>query len=378
MTAERSRRRGWIAVASCLGGLVALVVVVGLLLGFGGGARAPNLGRFAGYLWSGRIAGIGASWDVPAIAARSSPGQASTWIGAQGSGSSARYPFIQVGVEERRTTDPTLGPRTFYDAFWSDTNHDFYPVTLFSVDAGDRITARLIRQQHRWLITIVDASSHTQRRLITRDQGEAKVNTAEWLQEDTATSPAGTKAFPYPATTPVRFSQLSVNSRAPRSADLYSEWMSLQTRDLAPTALSQDGFTIARATLSHAAARFIALASREDTAMTQFAQRSGTWTPATHQATVSAAVSRLVTTLKINRRALATSDWPPGARGPLNALAQLVAALITQANAMPPLPAAERDKRLAAFDRIGRRGADLAHKIRLALHAPGINPEPAA
>jgi hypothetical protein len=140
--------------AVAVGGLVALTTAVVIVPSHAAGARGrPALGTFAGYVSSRtRLRTVEGSWTVPRIAKTAHDGLASTWIGAQGPGASAKAPFIQIGTTDERHTDSRLGPRDSYEAFWSDIQRQFKPQGLFAVDPGDRVSASLVLCRGRWRV----------------------------------------------------------------------------------------------------------------------------------------------------------------------------------------------------------------------------------
>jgi len=142
----------------CLGVVAAAVAITLGAVGCGDGARRSDalasFGHMAGYVWSGNVRAVAASWSVPRMSG-SGNAHASTWIGAQAPGFSGRSPFIQVGTVEDRGSASTPA----YAAFWTDTTRGFHPQILFRVHPGDAVSTSLTQAAARWRVDIVDTTS---------------------------------------------------------------------------------------------------------------------------------------------------------------------------------------------------------------------------
>lgn len=300
----RSRGRPAVPlVAACL-----LLVLVALsACGRTSAASDPqaSLGPLAGYVWEGGVTSVSGSWTVPRIASSSPDGQGGTWIGAQAPGTRNRAPFVQIGVNEER--HPRVSDDYYY-AFWSDTRHHFYPVDLFDVQPGDRITAAmaLSKGRCRWTLSISDARARATRRFSTADEGAGRFNEGQWLQEHRTKGPS-----PYLTLADVRFSGLKVNGAPPRYADVYAQWMTLPAgRSLAPSPLAGDRFTLGPATLGEPARRYLRLAAAEDAATAQFAASLARFTAATPVAEIRSAGAKFSTALKRGIRLCRSGPGP--------------------------------------------------------------------
>ena len=219
--------------------------------GSGHGAAITSFGRMAGYVWSGEVTSVRAAWSVPRMTSGFGEAHASTWIGAQALGVPARSPFIQAGTTEDR------GPasRPVYAAFWTDTKRGYHPQVLFHVRPGDEVTTSLTLAAGRWQVVIADATSGRRAAFLTREEGKAAFNLAEWLQEDP--SETSGKATPYPALSEVRMSHLAANGAPPRYADMYAQWMSVGGASLAPTPVRDGAFSISRGMITPAGRRYL-------------------------------------------------------------------------------------------------------------------------
>ena len=133
-----------------------------------------GFGRMAGYVWSGRLSSVGASWSVPRMAPGFGEAHASTWIGAQATGVAKRAPFIQVGTTEDRGPDS----RPVYAAFWTDTRRGYHPQILFHLHPGDVVSCGLTMVAGRWSVLILDRTSGQKALFQTREEGDAGRSTS--------------------------------------------------------------------------------------------------------------------------------------------------------------------------------------------------------
>jgi len=235
-------------------GLIGASVIV--LVGLVARAGVSGQGRFAGYVWFGRVQEISGQWVVPRIEKDSHAGRAGSWIGAvDATGHSDTDRFIQVGTNEMRVAgtalrigDLRLVPDLYY-AFWSSTQDQFHPVYLFPVNAGDQITASLALRGKRWRVSITDVTSQRSATFTTRQETGAAFNQAQWLQEDITDAKTG-RPFPYPRLTPLRFSKVKVNRRIPTLAQVHDQQMSVGDGTETPTELNRGSFVVAGTTPS--------------------------------------------------------------------------------------------------------------------------------
>ncbi len=199
----------------------------------------PTVGHFAGYHETDMIVHqLSATFTVPRIKPTASYADASTWVGAQVLGQDyLRLPFIQAGIDEDETDHQPPTDK----AFWSDNAHHFYPVPLFSVRPGDKVSVSLTHARGHWIITAADG--RTRRRIVTSQEGYATFTDAVWTQEDTD---VGSHFYVYPRLTDVRISKLLVNGTAPAQWELSPDWMSTGHSRVSfkPTALTGDAFTV--------------------------------------------------------------------------------------------------------------------------------------
>jgi hypothetical protein len=321
-----------------------------------------SFGQFAGYVWLGHVTSVRASWSVPRIALGSF-GLAGTWIGAE-----ARGAFIQIGTNEESFRPWELAPlEQGYQAFWSDPAHHFRAQRLFSVHPGDHMSASLTLADRRWTLVIIDKTIGRAAHFSTRDEADASFNRADWLQEDPGTK---SHAAPYPRLTAVRFAHLKVNATAPDYSGLYSQWMSVNGRNWAPTPLSHDSFSLRPATLSPFGARYLAIAAPEDAATITFIGQMGEWAPTTSPAQIASEASTFTTALRNDIHVLAAVHWPGRGRRLVRSLIRRTGVLLAYTETAVPESLTARRQWIAIWARdagaIGRAG----HAIRRFLRVP--------
>lgn len=354
-------------------GVIAALVAVGLCAAACGGGSEPSgvaasFGRMAGYVWQGHVASVAAAWPVPRMAPGSGAAHASTWIAAQAPGPSRRSPFIQVGiVEDRADSSPPV-----YGAFWTDTTRGFHPQILFDVRPGDVVASALSLASGRWQVSIRDTTSGQHASFSTREEGQAAFGLAEWLQEDP--SDISGNATPYPRLSTVRIGALAANGAPPRYADVFAQWMSLPDRNLAPTPLRRDAFSITRAVLSRAGQHYLQIARPQNAVARRLGLEEASWTASTSVGELR----RISATAAVSERAYADgldrAVWPATAQGPIATLVHAVRheAVIFQAAAR------QAPSSLTAFRRrlaqVTSALLGLVHAVRRALHLPELVP----
>ncbi|MGH2832772.1 MAG: G1 family glutamic endopeptidase [Solirubrobacteraceae bacterium] len=285
-------------------------------------------GGYAGYVWYGHVLSVRGAWQVPAIIDTSRPGFATSWVGVQGTGS--RAPFIQVGTAELRGYSPEHTIEDRYWAFWSDTAQNYHPQYLFEANPGDRLSATVALSGGSWTLTISDSTNH---KTATRRTGEdhAPLNLAQWTQEDAVTSTGA--RYAYPSLTTVSFASLLVNATVPRYASLYSTWMSIDGRYLAPSPLHDGAFYLKPATLTRAGKYALSLVANSPDDH-QFGYELERWTATTPKKIIETSISRLTATLSAQARALRAASLPPSVKRTAVALVRQLATVIAQAT--PP------------------------------------------
>jgi hypothetical protein len=333
---------------------------------------------FAGYQWRrGPVTSVAGSWTVPGIVGGRSRGVAGTWIGAQTAPGPG--PFIQIGSNEQRLVLPSAAPGlsptvlTAYVAFWSDTVHHFHPQVLFPVGPGDHLSATLTLARGRWMLAIADATSGRTRRFATTDDARARFRLAEWAQEDVEDARTH-RPFPYPALSTVGFRRLAVDSTAPAYADLYSTWMSENGRNLAPTPLRHDAYTLREATVSAAGARYLSIALAAGVTAQAFRTEIARWTAATPRAAIAAQTARYAAALGTEVRALSAARWPATFRARIDTLVRRERTLLALTRSAPGLAPGRRAAWRSAWERAERAATSAAHVLRRALHVPELTP----
>jgi hypothetical protein len=347
--------------------LIAIAVApVGCGGGSGHGAATTFFGRMAGYVWSGSVTSVRGAWSVPAMAPDSGEAHASTWIGAQTLAASPSFPFIQVGTTEDRATES----RPVYAAFWTDTKRGYHPQLLFHVRPGDRIATALTLVAGRWQVVIADATSGRRAVFLTREEGDAAFNLAEWLQEDP--SETSGQATPYPSLSEVRFTRLAADGAQPPYADMYAQWMSVRGVNLAPTPVRDGGFSITRGVLSPAGRRYLEIARPQNAAARRIDLLEARWTDRTPAREIRSATAAAATSEAAYAAGLARTHWPAAVQSLAQSLARRVraqAGMFAEAARSAPASLALWRRRLA---RLTPDMLRLAHRVRRALHLPEL------
>jgi len=353
----------------CLGVVAAAVAITLGAVGCGDGARRSDalasFGHMAGYVWSGNVRAVAASWSVPRMSG-SGNAHASTWIGAQAPGFSGRSPFIKVGTVEDRGSASTPA----YAAFWTDTTRGFHPQILFRVHPGDAVSTSLTQAAARWRVDIVDTTSGRRASFSTSEEGPGDFNLAEWLQEDP--SDTSGRTTPYPVLSRVRVRAMTVNGVRPHYDNVFAQWMSLPGRALAPTPLRDGAFAITRAVLSAAGRRYLEIARPQNLSAHEFDLEAARWTERTpaaqiRQVSAAAAASELRYAGGLDR-----ASWPGRVRGPIRSLAREVRAEAGLFAASARHAPASLTQWRGRFAEITPTLLALAHEVRRALHVPEL------
>ena len=346
----------------------AVIAVVLGAAGCGGGSsagRAPSsFGHMAGYVWSGHVSAVAASWAVPRMSG-TGEAHASTWIGAQAPGRSQHSPFIQVGTVEDRGSS-----RAVYGAFWTDTARGFHPQILFHVHPGDAVSTALTLAAHRWRVYIVDTTSGQRTSFETSEETTGDFNLAEWLQED-PTSTSG-KVTAYPGLSQVRMSALAINGSAPRYRDVFAQWMSLPGRDLAPTPLRDGAFAITRGVLTVAGRRYLEIARPQDVSARKADLEAVHWTEHTPPSEIERVSAGAAASERRYAGDLARARWSAAAQAPISSLVRevrLEADVFAAAARHAPASLTAWHRRFAGLT---PALLTLVHEVRRALHVPEL------
>lgn len=357
-----------------------------------GGSGSLSLGAWSGYVWRGATRSVAASWAVPELRSRSSPGAAYTWIGSEGPAAhpvvvdgggfvpqrafelvraALRYPFIQVGTTEVRAAAPNGRVDDGYFAFWADSRRDLVPLWLFAVSPGDQISARMSLAHGRWSISILDGTSGKHRAFSTADEAGATFSDAQWFQENPSSQPFGTDEFMYPQLTPLQMRQLAVNSAPPRTGDLEASWMSEDGGYMAPTAAVADSFWVRAAALTPAGRRYLEIVTRENAAIAAALAGSSV-------STASSPLSppgrrRLVAALSASAASLHASSWPIAVAPQVDRLVAQTRALVAQTLATGAVPLSGSEPLGSAWLSADRAMVQTSHAIRRALGLPDLD-----
>jgi Peptidase A4 family len=330
------------------------------------GPLHPDLGPFAGYVWTGGVDSAHADWTVPRVLPGSPSGEAATWIGAEAPGPSRAAPFVQVGVNEGNT-DADSPP--FYYAFYSTTKLHFHPVHLFDVSPGDQVSATLQRRGARWQIEFIDRTVGRVRQLSTAEGAGQQFNEAQYTQED-VTDARTSRPFPYPRLSPVRFTRVTANGVVARPGQLTSSWLTEADGYLAPGPLHGDAFTLAHARMTIAAFSYLHSIAAQDDATATATPRLMRWAQGVPAPRAPAAARHFASVLRATVGALGNQRWPPGARAQVSALRSHTRALIGLLSRVPHVTAVGRPAWALRYERLAETvGAD-GQVARRALRLP--------
>ncbi len=330
------------------------------------GPGVTSFGAFAGYLWSGNVRSIAATFTVPRVKANSHYGIAGTWIGAQAPGA-GRSPFIQVGINEEQRRS---GGATYY-AFYSDTVAAFHPRFLFYVRAGDVVAARMRLSGGRWHVLILDRTHPHKFAFGTSDEASGAFDEAEWLQEDVGDGTGGLLPYPVLATR-VSFSRLAVNAGHPRYARVRSQWMTENRTDLAPSPLVGDAFSLFQTQPSRIGMHYLQIAVTLDVALAHFESDLARWTVRTPAHTMTSERDVVADAYRLDIEELAATRWPARARPLFGALVAATKLELAQTERAPTRTSGGIERWIAAWSRAGSAASAIAMRVRRVLHLPQL------
>jgi Peptidase A4 family len=366
-------------------GIRAVAVVVGIavmLAGCGGstaansdvadpvttsaGAFHPDLGPFAGYVWTGDVNSAHAGWTVPRVLPGSIRGEAATWVGAEAPGPSRAAPFVQVGVNEGNTSG---GGPPFYYAFYSTTNLHFHPVHLFDVSPGDQVSATLRRRGADWQIGFVDRTAGRQRQLAVVEGAGRRFNEAQYTQED-VTDARTSRPFPYPNLSPVRLTGVAANGAAPQPGELTVSWLTEADGYLAPGPMRGGAFALAHAQMTAAGFWYLRTIAAQDDATATATPQLMRWAQGVSAPRAPAAAHHFVSVLRTTVETLSDRRWPLGARAQVTALRSHTRALIGLLSRIPDVSTAGRTAWAVRYERLAETIGTDGQRARRALRLP--------
>jgi len=117
---------------------------------------------------------ISAEWRIPTVVT-SRPGEAATWIGAEGIGG---LPFIQLG-----STEFVVGNhKAAYRLFWSDPAQAYNAVDIATLKRpGDLIMFEMIKSTDGWNVVVKDRTAGWTRSVDVQYQANEAYDTGEWV-----------------------------------------------------------------------------------------------------------------------------------------------------------------------------------------------------
>ncbi len=362
-----------------MGGLLVMAVLVALLAirlepakndtGIPQGYSDGPFGAFAGYSFIGDVRAVGGSFTVPRIAPESRSGLAATWIGVQGQGPPSR--FVQIGVIEERY--PSGRRHTLvngYVTFWSDTAHHYSAQAMFPVRAGDTIAAGLVLSHGNWSLSITDRARYRSAHVSVANEGSAPFNQADWTQEDPG-RPNNHAQYPQLAA-PI-FQHVTVNATPPTASDpsLYSQWMSANHYNLAPTALDDASFTLRPApAVSATAEQYVRLSRPAAIAFEKFEVERTHWTLTTPHRTILDASLTLIQAIRARRLAVLFAKSPAPMRQLLRSSDHATTSLLEHLRPPAILTPATFAHWNSGVTEASERAARAGRKLRATLELP--------
>ena len=266
---------------------------------------------FGGYNWSGNITTLSAELSVPTIAEDSQQGAAASWIGVQ---NDVNNQFVQVGVEEN---DFGGGPNQ-YQAFWSDLTVGFAPQTFGEVYPGDKISLSMSRTGKGWELRLVDLSRKLKGKKFVEMAKSVPFTQGEWIQEDPSPSTDTAQDIAYPELSEVAFRDLKVNGAAPKLNLGDAQVLVASSGTIGvPSSVAGDAFSLSSPT--GPALQYLRDEQSLDAALNLFDVQLSSWGTAT-QSKESSVAATLSSAFKSDVRALASQQWPPSSRGPIDQL----------------------------------------------------------
>jgi hypothetical protein len=179
------------------------------------------------------VTSLSGEWTVPTIAATSSSGDASTWIGAEARNGA----FAQIGTVENRN-----GGDQYY-GFWSDVPQGFRPRRVISVKPGDVVQARMTMESSGWALTLDDLTSKTSRTIHSHYGSSDQFNSPEWFQENPVYSQF--VHTNYPTLSSITIEKMTLNNVVPKFD--FQEAQTLSTQNdtfFVPTHVRHDQFSL--------------------------------------------------------------------------------------------------------------------------------------
>ena len=179
------------------------------------------------------VTSLSGEWTVPTIAANSSSGDASTWIGAEARNGA----FAQIGTVENRNGEDQ------YYGFWSDVPQGFQPRHVINVKPGDVVKARMTMESSGWALTLDDLTSKTSRTIHSHYGSSDQFNSPEWFQENPVYSQF--VHTNYPTLSSVTIEKMTLNNATPKFTFQDAQTLSTQNDTFfVPTRVRHDQFSL--------------------------------------------------------------------------------------------------------------------------------------
>jgi Peptidase A4 family len=288
---------------------------------------APNSGLGGYVAMDSPVTEISAEWRIPTLGTER-PGEAATWIGAQGS---ANAPFIQLGSTEFADEDGAGAVKASYHLFWSDPAQALEAVNIATLKhPGDLITFTMTQDSAGWDLVVRDHLSGFTRSTQVDYAPGGTYAVGEWYQEDPASALVTTIDEPYPDISTVTLQNLQVNGEVPHLTLNDASVLSTQNgANLVPTPVRHGAFSMVPA--KGAAEQYLADAVPVNTATFSVSELlQGVIDPSpTEERTLVLAEAKA---LQRFADQIATQKWPAADRASVARLVQDSRSLDTQVN----------------------------------------------
>ena len=179
---------------------------------------------------------------------------------------------------------------------------------LFRVRAGEPLIAQLKLADHRWHISIVDATTGAGRRFSTSEEADATFTDAQIFQEDVTNGQTGTPE-PYPSLSRVTFDDPEINGGPLSYRSVYSAWMTENGHALAPTSLDANVFSLRVAHPSPAGQRYLRIIQSLYRTIDAFNAQLSSWSASTAGERIASDSSALTVVLRHDISLLNRTKW---------------------------------------------------------------------
>jgi hypothetical protein len=305
---------------------------------------------------------IAATWRVPTIAPHSPTGYASTWIGVQDRAGD----FVQLGTVENNYGPFSSGPTDWYEAFWSDTDLQFLPQSLFLVRPGDQVSSEMIQEPAGWVLKFRDVTDGRSMTRYTTYGGTASLDRAEWLQEDPVPKIQSDIDGPYPIMSTVSFGHLAVNRQSPQLPYVKAQTLSSPNGVfLVPSQVENDSFSLDPP--DGIEAQYLTDVSQFNQAINKF---DAEYRPGGPEESLRTDGAALIRAISVFNSQLRSQEWPAAAQGDVRRLGAHNSTVVADLNAWMAAATSSRTVLFERFVTDAGNDHDFADRIRADIGLP--------